>query len=405
MGGPLNGVRVVDLTSVILGSFATQMLGDLGAEVLKIENPDQGQATPGDIMRWAGDVHSAGMGPLFMGFNRNKRSLALDLRQARAREQLDQLLAEADVFVASLRMPSLEKLNLGYQRLSQLNPGLIYAHACGFGSDGPYAELPAYDDLIQAASGSADLWPRAMNPANADDATAAHAQTHGAPCYLPGLFADKSVGLYLANAILAALFQRERAWRLGSGPGGQFVEVPMLECFTHFSFSENLFGHTYQPAQGGYGYPRVLNPYRKPYRSRDGYVAILPYSDRQWREFFRAAGCAERFDERFHHYRQRSQNIAALYALMEEIVATRRTMAWIDLLRPLDIPVMPAYRLEQVRDDPHLKAVKLFQPQHHPAIGAYLSLRHPVRYSSAPGLPQGQPPLLGEANAEYLDEH
>lgn len=387
ISGPLAGIKVLDLSSVVFATFATQILGDLGADVVKVEAPSSpdGQRKGGDIMRWGGQQppqSDGSWGPLFLAFNRNKRSVCLDLRANEDRPQFHRLLAQADVFISNVRMNSLAKLGIDYASLAARYPRLIYAHASGYGQQGPYADQPAYDDLIQALSGTADLLKRSG--------------AVEAPKYLPALLADKTSGLYLSNSILAALLQRERDGT------AQFVEVPMLECFTHFTMSENLYGHSYVPATEDYGYDRVLNVFRKPYACKTGYLAVVPYSDEQWRRFFELAGRLHEFDERFQRYQQRVQHITTLYEMMTEIMLERDAEEWLPQLRTLDIPVMPVHALDQVIDDEHIKAVGLFQYQDHEQLGTTQFIRHPVRYSAHEQLPQDHPPGLGEHQDEVL---
>lgn len=382
--GPLTGVVIVDLTSVLNGPYATQILADQGADVIKIEDPDGG-----DIARWAGDTPEGAprdLGPLFLTTNRNKRSVALDLKQPDDREALQRLIGRADVFVTSVRAEALERLDLGETAVRGLNPNIIHAHATGFGSDGPYAGEPAYDDLIQSACGLADLLPRADgNPA---------------PRLLPTVVADKVSGLFLAQAITAALYHRARTGE------GQSIETPMLECMTSFVMVEHQYDQIFDPPTGPFGYPRVLNPHRKPYRTRDGYIGLLPYTDRQWDLFFEAAGVADsvRRDPRFADYASRGRHISELYALVEEIVATRTTQDWIARLKPLSIPIVRTNRLDEVGRDPHIEAVALFETYDHPELGRYRQVRPPVRFSRTPANIRRHAPQLGEHTEEVLAE-
>lgn len=380
--GPLAGIRILDFTSVILGALATQTLGDMGADVIKVEAPDPESGMDGDIMRWGGQQPEAatpGMGPLFLSYNRNKQSVLLDLKQTKGQQRIRALLAEADVMVSSIRYPAMERLGLDYPAVQAIKSDIIYVHATGFGSDGPYAGLPAYDDLIQAASGTADLLPRTDGDCQ--------------PRYLPSLLADKTVGLYLVNAVLGGLFHHQRTGQ------GQFIEAPMLECFTAFTMSENLYGHVYDPPTQEYGYGRVLNPHRRPYRTADGYLAVVPYNNRQWRDFFQLGARPELAeDQRFKTYQARTENIKALYALVEDITRLKTTAEWLGLLRQYNIPAMPVNRLDQVMDDEHLKAVKMFEKREHPAVGRYINIRHPVKYSASPADAFSLPPVLGEGD-------
>lgn len=387
--GPLKGIKVLDLTSVIFGAYATQMLGDLGADILKIESPGGGRGEGGDIMRWAGEVPEGAprdLGPIFMAVNRNKRSVLLDLREEDALAAVKALVAESDVFTASVRYDGLKRLGLDYESVKAIKPDIVYVHGAGYGSDGPYAGLPAYDDLIQAGSGLADLLNR----------------TDGAPehRYVPTVLADKVSGLFMAQAVLAALFHRQRTGE------GQFVEVPMLECVTGFTLAEHLFGHVYEPPTGQWSYTRVANPHRKPFKTADGNIGLLPYTDKQWDEFFEIAGWGETVaqDPRFGDYASRARHVHELYALVETVTQAKTTDEWIALLQPLHIPVVKMNRLDDLPADPHLSAVGFFEHYDHPEAGEYVQTKHPIRYSATPANVRRHPPRLGEHTGEVLAE-
>ena len=386
--GPFAGIRVVDMTSVLFGAYATQILGDLGADVVKIEAPGHRPEMGGDIFRYTGrSANTPGMGPIFMHYNRNKRSVLLDLRKAEALEALIDLIRDADVFISNVRMAGLMKLGLGYEEVRKLNENLVYVHCAGFGSDGPYAPLQAYDDLIQAASGATDV----LNRVDGDPA----------PRYQPALVADKSSGLHAAYATMAALYHRERTGE------GQFVEVPMFECFTYFNMSENLYGHTFDPPVGGYGYSRVLNPNRKPYKTLDGYLAILPYSDTQWDDFFELGGLPPKSftaNPKYATYQARTEHISEIYAKIEQVALTRTTAEWVELLTARNVPSMKVNRLEDVLEDEHLVATGFFERRVHASEGVYRSMRHPVRFSRSPASVRLDPPRLGEHTEEVLAE-
>jgi crotonobetainyl-CoA:carnitine CoA-transferase CaiB-like acyl-CoA transferase len=385
----LKGVRVVDMTGVVFGAYATQMLGDLGADVIKVEFPGGRRGGGGDIMRWAGHGQPGGpedLGPIFMTINRNKRSVLLDLREATAGAALRALIATSDVFAVSVRYEGLKRLGLDYDAVRQVRPDIVYVHGAGYGSDGPYAGEPAYDDLIQAAAGLADLLPRTDG-----DPT---------PRLLPTLVADKVSGLFMAQAITAALFHRQRSGE------GQFVEVPMLECVASFNLVEHLYGHVYDPPTGPWAYTRVANPQRKPYATKDGYIGLLPYTDAQWDQFFAAAGWGETFakDPRFSNYKARVAHIRELYALVEQVILTRTTAEWLALLKPLSIPATRMNRLDELPDDPHLSAVGFFERYAHPKAGPYVTPRPPVAYSATPANIRRHAPRLGEHTEAILAE-
>jgi crotonobetainyl-CoA:carnitine CoA-transferase CaiB-like acyl-CoA transferase len=387
--GPLKGVRILDMTSVVFGAYATQMLGDLGADVIKVEFPGGRRGAGGDIMRWAGHGQPGGpedLGPIYMTINRNKRSVLLDLREEASAQALRRLVATADVFAASVRYDGLKRLDLDFEALRKIKPDLIYVHGAGYGAAGPYAGEPAYDDLIQSASGLADLLPRTDG-----DPT---------PRLLPTLVADKVSGLFMTQAITAALFHRQRTGE------GQFVEVPMLECITSFNLAEHFFGHVYDPPTGPWGYPRVVNPQRKPYATLDGYIGLLPYTDQQWDQFFAVAGWADTIakDPRFADFRARAAHVRELYALVDDIIRTRTTDEWLALLKPLQIPAVKMNRLDDLQNDPHLEAVGLFERYEHPEAGPYVSLRSPINFSATPANIRRHPPRLGEHTDEILAE-
>ena len=387
--GPLSGIRIVDLTSVVNGAYGTQILADQGADVIKIEDPGGHRGERGDIMRWAGqapDGSPKGMGPIFVTINRNKRSVVLDLNKPEDKAKLVKLIKTADVFAASVRYKGLERLGLAYEDVAAIKPDIVYVHAAGYGSEGPYAGEPAYDDLIQSASGCGDILGRYDG--------------NDTPRILPTLVADKVSGLFMSQAITAALFHRQRTGE------GQFVEVPMLECVTSFLLVEHLFGNAYDPPTAHWGYHRVLNPYRKPFRTKDGYIGLLPYTDKQWDQFFEAAGMGDEIakDPRFADYFTRSKHISELYARVEQAALTKTSEEWIALLKPLSIPVTRWNRLDDLPEDPHLKAVELFQTYEHPQMGRMTQIRPPVKFSKTPSNIRRLPPAMGENTDEVLAE-
>jgi formyl-CoA transferase len=375
--GPLAGLRILDLSSVVMGPYATQILGDLGADVVKVESPE------GDTTRHAGSARHPGMGAVFLTLGRNKRSIALDLKQPRARAVLDRLVARADVLVHNLRPEATERLGLDYPSLASVRPELVYCAARGFRSTGPYRDLPAYDDMIQGMSGTAALL----------------AHLNGEPAYVPMIYADKTVGLFVANAILAALVHRLRTGR------GQLVEVPMFEVMTAFTLVEHLYDSTFEPPQAPPGYPRVLSRWRRPFRTADGYVCALPYTNRHFERFFACVGRPElAADERFRDIASRLRHIDSLYAYVGEVLAERPTQYWLQVLREADIPCVPISTLDDVLRDPHLEAIGFFQWQQHPSEG---TLRHyplPLYFSDSPSGLRLPAPRLGEHGREVLRE-
>lgn len=387
--GPLKGVRILDMTSVVFGAYATQMLADQGAEVIKLEDPGSSRGDGGDIMRWAGHVPGEAprdMGPIFLTINRNKRSVFLDLRDPAAVEKVKQLVKTCDVLTTSIRYKGLERLGLDYDSVRAIKPDIVYVHAAGYGSDGPYAGEPAYDDLIQAASGLGDLLSRTDGDPQ--------------PRILPTLVADKASGLFMAQAVTAALFHRQRTGE------GQFVEVPMMECMTSFTLVEHYYDHVFEPPVGQWGYSRVVNPNRRPFRTRDGYIGLLPYTDAQWDQFFDIAGWGETVakDPRFCDWATRARHTRELYALVETVTVERTTDEWLKMLKPLSIPVRKLNRLDDLEEDPHLQAVGFFEQYLHPDLGYYKQMKPPVKFSKSPSNIRRHPPRLGEHTAEVLAE-
>jgi len=377
--GPLAGIKVLDLTSVLMGPFASQLLGDLGADVIKVEAPG------GDSTRNVGAVRNAGMSAFFLHANRNKRSIVVDLQRAGARELILKLAADTDVFLTSLRPRALRKLGLTYGNLRSANEAIVYASLVGYGSEGPYAGKPAYDDLIQAASGLAGLFQRSPN---------------GAPRYVPSAIADRIVGQAAANAILAGLLHRERTGR------GQAIEIPMFETMAHFTLGDHMNGLTFDPPEGAAGYPRLLAENRRPYATLDGFIAVLPYNDGQWQRFFAAAGQADRIDNdpRFATLAARTENTAALYDILAEIVAQKTSAEWLALLDEADVPVMTVHSIESLVEDPHLDAVGFFDWMDHPTEGRVRTMTPAGSYSETPLSVRRPAPRLGEHTHEILTE-
>lgn len=377
--GILSGYRIIDLSTVVLGPFATQMLGDLGADIIKVEPPE------GDVMRHAGPHRSPGMGPIYLTINRNKRAMTLDLRKPAAKKALNRLIESADALIHNIRAAGIERLGFGYERVRAIRPDIVYVHAVGFGSDGVYAGRPAYDDLVQAASGMASMLPR-------QDGSEA-------PRYFPGLIADKTAGLYAANATLAGLLHRERTGQ------GQFIEVPMMECLVAFTMAENLYGHAFVPPMGPTAYTRSIARERRPHKTSDGYIAIMPYSDANWAAFFELGGRRELMaDPRFSTYKARTENIAELYRISGEIMLGRTTDEWLDLLTAANVPAMRVHTLDSVLDDPQMRATGFVAEREHPSEGRYLAIGQPVKFSRAGTPIRQEPPLQGEHTREILSE-
>ncbi|MHA7682631.1 CaiB/BaiF CoA transferase family protein [Cupriavidus sp. PET2-C1] len=375
--GPLEGIRVLDLTSVVLGPLATQSLADLGADVIKIEGPE------GDLMRANGVSRNAGMSSIYLALNRNKRSVVLDLKTPAGAAALRRLIAGADVLIHNMRVAAMERLGFGYAAVAALNPRIVYCVATGFGQDGPHRDKPAFDDIIQAACGLVSLG----------------AVAGSRPEYVPSLIADKTTGMALANAVMAALLYRERH---GSG---QAVEVPMLETMASFVMAEHLAGLTFEPATGAAGYARLLQGGRRPAQTADGWICALPYTDRHWKAFFHAVGRDDLGDKyNIASRAQRNAHIRALYQHLAEITPTRTTKEWMALFETLDIPATPIYTPDELPTHPHLEAVGLFQQTEHPTEGPLREMRPTTRFSATPLSLRRHAPTLGEHTDEVLRE-
>ena len=377
--GPLHGVRVLDLTTVFMGPSCTQLLGDLGADVIKIEAPG------GDSTRNIGPCGDVGLGPLFMGLNRNKRSVVLDLKKPEGLAAIKRLAKDADVLATNVRPAGMRRLGLGFEQLAEVNPRLIYASMVGFSQRGPYAPKAAYDDMIQAATGLA---------------AAVGAASGGEPRYLPVTIADRSVGLYAFGVISAALYARERTGV------GQSIDIPMFETMIPYVLGDHLYGHTFDPPKGDFGYPRLMSPQRRPYKTKDGYVCCLIYTDRHWDIFLHAVGKADllKTDPRLADIRTRTQAIDALYQLVADELVHRTTAEWREVLPESEIVIFPMHTFDSLLQDEHLAATGFFRHTEHPTVGPILETAVPSEWSgTAPPRPTPVP-RLGEHTAEVLRE-
>ncbi|MET0222110.1 MAG: CoA transferase [Tardiphaga sp.] len=374
--GPLAGIKVIDMTTVLMGPYATQTLGDYGGDVIKVEPPE------GDVTRLIGPTRHPGMGPVYLNTNRSKRSICLDLKQPAGREAVLRLLRDADVLVYNIRPQAMARLNLGYDVVSALNPRLIYAGVFGFGQDGPYAAKPAYDDLIQGGAGLAHLMAVGGD---------------GTPRYVPNALVDRIVGLTAVGAICASLVHRDRTGK------GQRVDVPMFETMASFVMGDHMGGLTYEPPLDRGGYARHLSRDRRPYKTADGYLCVIVYNDKQWNAFFEASGRADlRADPRFASFAGRSVNIDTVYGELARIFLTRTTDEWTDLLTKADVPVMPMHDLESVLSDPHLVATGFFPVVAHPTEGPIRSMRVPANWSDTKAEPSLLAPRLNEHGEAIL---
>ena len=377
MAGPLNGIRIIECSTVALGPWAAQTLGDLGADVIKI-----GSHT-GDTTRYLGPARNEQMASFYLGCNRNKRSIVLDLKSDRGRDVLYALVKSADVVLHNLRKAPANRLGLTYEQLSGVNPSIICAAAYGYRAEGPMGARAAYDDIIQAGTGMAAL----------------QSVIDGEPRFIPTVVADKTTSQAFTIAILAALVERER-----SGIG-QDIEVPMFETLVANVMVEHLFGETFLPPVGTAGYKRILNPERRPYRTKDGFFALLPYTDGHWQEFCAKVGRPElAADERFLTLQSRLEYVEEYYALLGEIAATRTNAEWSALLADTNIPHGPVNTLEDLLEDEQLAATGFWKEVAHPTEGRLRMPDIPQRFSRTPAEVRRLQPRLGEHSAEILEE-
>jgi crotonobetainyl-CoA:carnitine CoA-transferase CaiB-like acyl-CoA transferase len=376
--GPLHGVRVLDLTTVVMGPYATQILADFGADVIKLEPPG------GDVMRSAWPFRNPGMGHIFLNANRNKRSIVLDLKQAAAREACLRLAEKSDVLVYNIRPQAMARLKLSYQDVKKANPKIIYVGCFGYSQRGPYAAKAAYDDLIQGAAGL----PALLKQQGAET-----------PRYAPIIVADRSVGQQVASAVSAALYHREKTGR------GQRVDVPMFEHLLQIVLGEHLGGYTFEPQVGEPGYARMLAPDRRPYQTSDGHVCALIYNDKQWRAFFAAIGKPEKMAEpEFATQEARSRSYDRAYAFVASEMKKRTTAQWLDLLERADIPVQRMNSLDDIVRDEHLAATGFFRTVDHPTEGRIRSMAVPSEWSDSAPEYRRHAPRLGEHTREVLRE-
>jgi crotonobetainyl-CoA:carnitine CoA-transferase CaiB-like acyl-CoA transferase len=376
-GGPLAGIRILDLTTVIMGPFGTRILADMGADVIKIEGPD------GDSFRTYPPFVSKGMGGSILNLHRNKRSVFLNLKQAEGKAALKVLIASSDVLIHNLRPGAAHRLGLDWETVAKTNPAIILCAARGFSSQGPYGHKAAYDDLMQASSGFAALFGK----------------IYGEPRYAPTSWCDKVAGQAIAYAVLGALIHRLRT---GSG---QAVEVPMFEVCVDFMLVEHFGAMAFEPAKGPAGFKRQLARGRKPYPTADGWACILPYSDENWKDFFHFVGRSEQAREpRFASLQSRVAHIEELYEIVEAEARRFSTAAWMRFCDSVGIPAMPVLALEDIAKDEHVIATGMFQVVEHPTEGFYKHVRPPVRFTEAPDRPHRFAPRAGENTREVLEE-
>lgn len=377
--GPLAGIRVVDITSVLMGPYATQLLGDYGADIVKVEPP------AGDGTRLVGPMRTDGMGHIFLHVNRNKRSIVLDLKKPEGLEALLKLIDGADVLISNMRPAALARLGIKYDEVCRRNPRLVALALVGYGQKGKYAAKPAYDDLVQGAAGI----PHLVKEAGAVE-----------PRYSPVTLSDRAVALGAANAVMGALFARERTGE------GQYIELPMFEFMVQFVWGDHMGGETFVPPKGPPGYPRLLAHDRRPYATKDGYICVLVYTDRNWRAFLQEIGKGDLFetDPRFSSLTKRTENIGALYAMVAEAIRTRTTVEWLETLERLDIPAMPMHDAHSLLADAHLESVGFYREMEHPTEGQIRLMDVAGTWTKTPLSIHRHAPKLGEHSREILRE-
>ena len=379
MPGPLNGLKVIDITTVIMGPFATQIMAEMGADVIKIETEG------GDSIRGIEPARHSGMGWMFMQANRGKRSVVLDLKSPTGRDLLMDLVKTADIVITNMRPAALRRLKLTYDELARANPRVIFATLFGYDERGPQAGKPAFDDLIQGAVGL----PALVETAGGKE-----------PRYVPLTISDRVVGLYGLSSILAALWSREQTGM------GQTVEVPMFESMAHFVLGDHIGGGLFDPPAGPMGYPRVLSEHRRPYKTKDGYVCTMIYNDQQWRRLFSALGRLEIFenDPRFANLSSRTKHIDEILQMISGFMADRTTDECVALLEAADLPVSRLNTMESLLRDPQLEATGFFKQLEHPTEGTLRAPGNPVRFSHTPNGDIRPAPRLGEHTEEVIAE-
>jgi crotonobetainyl-CoA:carnitine CoA-transferase CaiB-like acyl-CoA transferase len=379
MAGALDGLRVIDMTSVVMGPTATQLLGDYGADIIKVEAPS------GDTARQVTPLKHEGMGYSYLTRNRNKRSIVLDLKQADHHAALEKLLETADIFVYSARPQAMNRNGLTPARFAELNPKLISVSLVGYGEGGPYTGRPAYEDLIQGLTAVPSLLTRAGSPR---------------PQYVPLSFNDGGVGIYAAALMMIALHHRD------STGEGQHIEVPMFETMAQLVMGDHAGGMAWVPPIAAPGYLRTLTPERRPYQTKDGHICVIVYTDSQWRAFGKLIGRPGLLeeDERFRTLGTRTTHADAVYALVREEMLTGTTAEWLDKLNAADVPATPLHTLESIFDDPHLRATGFFEEYDHPTEGKLLTTRGPKNWSKTPPAIRRHAPRLGENTVEILTE-
>ncbi|MBI2314432.1 MAG: CoA transferase [Betaproteobacteria bacterium] len=375
--GPLDGIRVLDMTTMILGPVAAQSLGDMGADVIKVET------TEGDLSRRIGPRHSPDMGAFYLNSNRNKRSIVLDLKKREAQPVFERLVRSSDVVICSIRTDAAERLGLTYQKLCALNAQIILCHVKGYADDGPYGGQPAYDDVAQAVSGLAVM----------------QSAVAGEPRYVPTIIADKVTGLQAAYAISLAICHRLRTGQ------GQEISVPMFETMVAFNMTEHLWGEIFVPPLAGTGYTPISTVARRPFKTSDGYLCVLPYTDQHWARFCEVVGDpALAADPRYATHAARQSDQMGFWNEVANQVRRKSTAEWIEALTAANVPFGLVNSFDDLLTDPHLESVGFWQTLQHPTEGALRMMTNPIAMSASPTSIRRLPPRLGEHSTEILHE-
>lgn len=376
--GPLAGVRVIDLTTVVMGPMASRMLGDLGADVIRIDSPVV------DLMRNLDPKHSPGMSGVALNLHRNKRSVLLDLKSPAGKQALLDLVATSNGLVTNMRSAALDKLGVGPAELHAVRPDLVYCAAVGYGSDGPYAGRAAYDDVIQAVSGMASMF----------------AWNGGEPALIPSTIADKIAAMHIVYAAVAGLYHQ-----LATGEG-QVIEIPMAESLASFNLVEHLNGHTFEPPEETFSYPRIRSKNRRPRQTKDGWICLLPYSTENYHDVFNFVGRSDLAeDERFTTINKRVENVDALYAYVDEFAGLFTTAEWMSFCAENSVPCAPIEDLKSLDANEHFDAVGLLEMHDHPTEGPYRAIKDPVTFGATPAPTIKQhAPRPGEHTADIMAE-
>ena len=376
---PLAGLRIIDMSAVVMGPFAAQILGDLGADVIKVE------PHAGDTTRHVTPMRNKNMGWVYLHANRNKRSLVLDLKDTEGKSAFLKLVEISDAIITNVRPAALERLGLGWDVLHAINPRLIVVNLVGYGSGGPYDGRPAYDDLIQGVTSLPSLLVQAGSET---------------PHYVPLALNDRATGLSSAVALLAAVHYREKTGR------GQQIEVPMFETMAQWVLGDHMGGKTFEPPLGSAGYKRTLNKERRPYKTKDGMICTIIYTDKHWSTFMELIGEGEayRSDPRFANISTRTDHAHELYAWVSNAMEARTSAEWVAALLAADIPVTPLHDLDSLMEDEHLTAVNYLPVVEHPTEGRVRDIRVPTTWSESQPNVRRHAPQLGEHSVEVLRE-